>query len=158
MDLSPYKRPYLCLKLIHFWLCWIFIAPCRLSLVAVHGEYWTWRSNTSVTWHKELTHWERPWCWERLKAGGGRDNRRWDGWISPPIQWTWTWADSGRWLRTGRLGVLQSLESQNWVTELKLCLTLATPWTPASGSLFQWVSSPHQVAKVLELQLQHWSF
>ena len=25
-------------------------------------------------------------------------------------------------------------------------------------SLFQWVSSSHQVAKVLELQLQHWSF
>ena len=27
----------------------------------------------------ESTHWERPWCWERLKAGGGGD-RGWDGW------------------------------------------------------------------------------
>jgi len=26
-------------------------------------------SNTSATWCKELTHWKRPWCWERLKAG-----------------------------------------------------------------------------------------
>ena len=22
-----------------------------------------------ATWFKELTHWKRPWCWERLKAG-----------------------------------------------------------------------------------------
>ena len=29
--------------------------------------------NTLVTWREELTHWKRPWCWERLKAEG--DNR-----------------------------------------------------------------------------------
>ena len=36
-------------------------------------------------------------------------------------QWTWVWANSGRWWRTGEPGVLQSMESQrvghNWVTE-----------------------------------------
>ena len=26
---------------------------------------------------KELTHWKRPWCWDRLKAGGEGDNRGW---------------------------------------------------------------------------------
>ena len=26
-----------------------------------------------------MTHWKRPWCWERLKAGGEGDNRGWDG-------------------------------------------------------------------------------
>ena len=26
------------------------------------------KSNTLATWCKELTHWKRPWCWERLKA------------------------------------------------------------------------------------------
>ena len=25
---------------------------------------------------------ERPWCWERLKAGGEGDNRGWDGWMA----------------------------------------------------------------------------
>ena len=25
--------------------------------------------NTLATWCKELIHWKRPWCWERLKAG-----------------------------------------------------------------------------------------
>ena len=27
----------------------------------------------------EMTHWERPWCWERLKAEAEGDNRWWDG-------------------------------------------------------------------------------
>ena len=35
-------------------------------------------SNTVATWCKELTHWKRPWCWERLKAGGEGDDRGWD--------------------------------------------------------------------------------
>ena len=26
--------------------------------------------DTLATWCEELTHWKRPWCWERLKAGG----------------------------------------------------------------------------------------
>ena len=36
---------------------------------------WSWSSNTLVTWCEELTHWKRPWCWEKLKAGGEGDNR-----------------------------------------------------------------------------------
>ena len=31
---------------------------------------------------------ERPWCWERLKAGGEGDDRGWDGWMASPTQWT----------------------------------------------------------------------
>ena len=53
-------------------------------------------SNTLAIWCKELTHWKRPWCWERLKAGGGGDDRGWDGWNASPSQWTWVWANSGR--------------------------------------------------------------
>ena len=26
---------------------------------------WSWSSNTLATWCEELTHWNRPWCWER---------------------------------------------------------------------------------------------
>ena len=37
---------------------------------------WSWNSNTLVTWCDQWTHWERPWCWERLKAGGEGDDRR----------------------------------------------------------------------------------
>ena len=28
-----------------------------------------------ATWCEELSHWKRPWCWERLKAGGEGDDR-----------------------------------------------------------------------------------
>ena len=28
---------------------------------------------------------KRPWCWERLRAGGEGDNRGWDGWIASPL-------------------------------------------------------------------------
>ena len=34
---------------------------------------WSWNSNTVATWYEELTHLKRPWCWERLKAGGKGD-------------------------------------------------------------------------------------
>ena len=55
---------------------------------------------------------KRPWCWERLKAVGKGDNRGWDGWMASLTQWTWIWANSWRWWRTGRTGVLQSVGSQ----------------------------------------------
>ena len=75
-----------------------------------------------VTWCKELTHWKRPWCWERLKAGGEGDDRGWDGWMASPTQWTWVWVNSGSWWWTGRPGVLRSMGSQrvghDWPTEL----------------------------------------
>ena len=62
-------------------------------------------------WCEELTHWKRPWCWERLKAGGEGDIRGWDGWMASPTWWTWVWTTLGSWLfqlprRTGKPGVL----------------------------------------------------
>ena len=74
-------------------------------------------------WCEELTHWKRPWCRERLKAGGEGDDRGWDGWMPSPTQWTWAWASSGSWWWTRRPGVLQSMGSQrvrydDWATEL----------------------------------------
>ena len=81
----------------------------------------SWNSNTLATWCDELTHWKRPWCWERLKAGGG-DNRGWDGWMASPNWWTWVWVSSGSWWWTGKSGMLQSMRSQrvrhDWATEL----------------------------------------
>ena len=69
---------------------------------------WSWSSNTLVTWCKQLTHWKRPWCWERLKAEGEEGDRGQDGWMTSPIQWAWNWAHSGRWWRTGRPGFKES--------------------------------------------------
>ena len=38
---------------------------------------------------------KRPWCWERLEAGGKGEARGWDGWMASPTQWTWVWVNSG---------------------------------------------------------------
>ena len=81
-----------------------------------------WNSNTLGTWCKKLTHLIRPWCWERLRAGGEGDARGWDGWMALPIQWTWVSVNSGSWWWTGRPGMLQFMGFQRvghaWATEL----------------------------------------
>ena len=75
-----------------------------------------------LPWCQELIHLKRPWCWERLKAGGEGDNRGWDGWMVSLTKWTYVWVSSGSWWWTGRPGVLQSMGSQrvrhDRVTEL----------------------------------------
>ena len=68
-----------------------------------------WGSNILVTWCEQLTHWKRPWCWEKLKAEGEEGDRSWDGWMASLIQCTWTWANSGRWWGTEKPGVWQSM-------------------------------------------------
>ena len=70
---------------------------------------WSWNSSTSATWCEEPTHWKRPWCWERLRAGGEGDDRGWGAWMASLTQSTWVWASSGRWWRTRRPFVLQSM-------------------------------------------------
>ena len=50
----------------------------------------------------------RPWCWERLTAEGEGGDRGWKGWMVSLTQWTWVWASSRRWWRTGKPGVQQS--------------------------------------------------
>ena len=181
---------------------------------SLEGLIWSQNSNILATWWEELTHWKRPRCWERLKAGGERDDRGWDGWIASSTQWTWAWVNSRSWWWTGSPGMLQSMGWQrvghNWsnlaaaayikhlfssVQSLSHVRLFATPWIaacqasltitisrsslrltfiklvmppshlflcrpllllppiPPSISLFQWVNSSHEVAKVLELQL-----
>ena len=53
-----------------------------------------------ATWCEQPTHWKRPWCWEKLRAGEEGDNRWWDGWMASQTQLTWIWAtleDSEGW-------------------------------------------------------------
>ena len=76
----------------------------RKSVLNIHWKdwCWSWNSNTLATWCEEPTHWKRPWCWERLKAGGEVDDGGWDGLMASLTQWTWVWASSRSWWRTGK--------------------------------------------------------
>ena len=83
---------------------WIFIGRTDAETERI--------SNTLETRCEELTHWKRPWCWVRLKAGEG-DNRGWDGWwMASPTRWTWVWVNCGSWWWTGRPGVLRFMGLQ----------------------------------------------
>ena len=100
---------------------WCWRRLLRVSWKSRRSNQSFWSSNTLATWWEELTHWKRPWGWERLTVGE-EDNRGGDGWMASPRQWTWIWVNSGSWYWTGSPGVMQSRGSQrvgyNWATEL----------------------------------------
>ena len=64
-----------------------------------------------------------------LMLGKIEGRRGWAVWMPSPTQWTGVLASSGRWWRTGKPSVLQSMGLQrvrhNWVTELQqnICLS-----------------------------------
>ena len=79
-------------------------------------------AKTPILWPPDVKNWligKRPWCWERLKAGGEGDNRGWDSWMTSPTWWAWVWVNSGSWWWTGRPGVLQfmGLQRQTWLSD-----------------------------------------
>ena len=88
------------------------------SQLNIHWKGWSWSANPLATWWEELTHWQRPWCWERLKAGGEGDDREWDGWTVSLTQWTWVWANSGDGEGQGSHGVTKSDTTRlsDWTT------------------------------------------
>ena len=107
----------------------VHLISIRKSVLNFHWKdwCWSWNSNTLATWCKELTHWQRPWCWERLKAGGEGDDRGWNGCMASLIWWTWVWLSSGSWWWTAKLGVLQAMGSQrvghdweNWTERIHI--------------------------------------
>ena len=102
----------------------------RKSVLNIHWKdwCWSWSSNTLATLCEELTHWKRPWCWERLRVGGEGDDRGWGGWMASLTQWTRVWVNSLRWWWIGRPGMLRFMGSQwvghDWATKLNWKLYL----------------------------------
>ena len=42
----------------------------KKSILNIHWKDWCWSSNIWATWWEEPTHWQRPWCLGRFRAGG----------------------------------------------------------------------------------------
>ena len=91
----------------------------------IHRKDWA-EAEAAILWPPDAKNWllgKRLWWWERLRAGGGGDNREWDSWMTLTTQWTWVWVSSRSWWWTGKPGMLQSMGSQrvvhDWMTELK---------------------------------------
>ena len=97
-----------------------------------------------VLWppHAKLTHWERPWCWEGLGAGGEGDDRGWNGWMASPTRWAWVWVNSESWWWTRGPGVLQLMGSQrvghDWATELNWAMLILKRRRGKPRLLSQW--------------------
>ena len=83
---SPIIIPGICLccsLLISFWendlrrllrVLWTAGRSNQSILKEINPEYLVeglmLKLSTLATWFEDPTHWKRPWCWERLKAGG----------------------------------------------------------------------------------------
>ena len=74
---------------------------------------------TYIYWWDELALWKRPWCWERLRAGGQGDDRGLDGWMASQTQWIWVWVTQGVGYGQGGLAccvVHGVVKSQKWLS------------------------------------------
>ena len=124
-SLDHWNKPHLILYIIILADYWNYFDNALLNILCLYSleglmlklklEYFG-----KLTWR--MTHFKRPWCWERLKVGGEGDDRGWDGCMASPTQWTWFWVNSWSWWWIGRPGVPQSMGSQrvghDWETEL----------------------------------------
>ena len=76
---------------------WLFVgrtdAEAETPVVWPPDVKWLIWKDPDATWC-EVTHLKRPWCRERLRAGGEGDDRGWDDWMASLTQWTWVWVNS----------------------------------------------------------------
>ena len=84
----------------------------------IHWKHWCW-----ILWPHDAKSRliKRPWCWERLKAGGEGNNRGRDGWMPYQLNWH-VWASSGRWWKTRKPGcaaIHGVTKSQTWLSNWK---------------------------------------
>ena len=86
MRLLSWVHPCLFSSPLFTWLSFMMDSKFQWYVYTFCKDWcWSWNSNTLATWWEELTHFKRPWCWERLRAGGEGDDRGWDGWWHHPL-------------------------------------------------------------------------
>ena len=55
---------------------------------------------------------KKPLSLGKIEDKRRRGRQRMTSWMASPTQWTWAWANSGRWWRTGKPGMLQFMGLQ----------------------------------------------
>ena len=110
-------------------------------------------AETPILWPPDAKNWKdplkRPWCWERLKVGGERDDRGWDGWMASLIQWTWVWVNPESWWWVGRPWCCSP-----WGCK-ELSMTERLNWTKMNYSLLRTLSF---FSELIEEDKKMWFF
>ena len=123
----------------------------RRSVLNIHWKDWCWSWNftTLATWCEELPHWKRPWCWERLRAGGDGDNRGWDGWMASLTQWTWVGDGQGGLACCGSQGHKESdtTERLNWTEHSSVAYFI---FSLNSIPLYEWTTAYWSIQNLTE--------
>ena len=124
---------------------------------------WTW--STSPWIHQEYTFRHRSACRTPAESGQEYLTNQFSSIQSlshvrlPATPWTAARQDSLSITNSRSLLKLMSIESVMPSNHLILCLPFSSCPNPSQHQgIFKWVSSSHQMAKVLEFQLQHQSF
>ena len=78
---------------------------------------------------------KKPWCWERLKAGGKGDDRGCEGWIASLTRWTRVWASS------------RSCDGQG-------SLACYSPWGRRQSDTTEWLNSNNNFFLCTNLQVK----
>ena len=82
---------------------WIFIG--RTDAKAIRWpKYWSFLMRANSL--------EKTLMLGKIEGRRRREQQRTDGWMASVTQWTWVWASSRRWWKTGMPGVLQSMKLQ----------------------------------------------
>ena len=112
-------------------------------------------AETPILWTPEAKNWLTG-----KYPDAGKDWRQeekgmtaWDGWMASRTQWTWVWANSRSWQRTGKPGMLQSMGSQrvghNLMTEQQQCPSRdQASWAIKLGQLKQEILSEMRFKKI----------
>ena len=74
-----------------------------LKLKFQYSGHLMWRADSYV---------EKTLMLGKIEGRRRRGRQGWDGWMVSPTRWTWVRANSRRWWRTGKPGMLQSVWSQ----------------------------------------------
>ena len=89
---------------------WIFTGRTMLKLKLQSFGHLIWRADSL----------EKTLMLGKIEGGRRGDDREWEGWMASPTQWTWVWANSRRWWRTGSLAWCSPWGHRvrhEWVTE-----------------------------------------